>query len=173
MNAFIDKPHSCVEEILQLALRDFSLNLAMTELKIFKQRRKWCDECKMTAYFQSTPEKAAFSRLMYVAARVNQLYTISEISSDLSISRQTVSKLVKDCCAEGWIVSDEISATRYKYKASESLCQAIELYADYSSDLFQKSSMHASEAFLGMIKRRKLNLHGQVSKRDVQIDNRR
>jgi len=164
MNAFIDKPHSCVEEMLKLALRDFSLNLAITELKIFKERQKWRDECRMTAYFQSTPEKAAFSRLMYVAARVNQLYTISEISSDLSISRQTVSKLVQDCCAEGWIVSDKISATRYKYKASESLCQSIEAYADYSSDMFQHGTMHASEAFLGMLKRRKPDLHGKYQK---------
>lgn len=164
MNAFIDKPHSCVEDMIQLALRDFSLNLAITELKIFKERQKWRDECKMTAYFQSTPEKAAFSRLMYVAARVNQLYTISEISSDLSISRQTVSKLVQDCCAEGWIVSDKISATRYKYKASESLCQSIEAYADYSSDMFQHGTMHASEAFLGMLKRRKPDLHGKYQK---------
>ena len=164
MNAFIDKPHSCVEDMLQLALRDFSLNLAITELQIYRERQKWRDECRMTAYFQSTPEKAAFSRLMYVAARVNQLYTISEISSDLSISRQTVSKLVQDCCAEGWIVSDKISATRYKYKASESLCQSIEAYADYSSDLFQEGSMHASEALLGMLKRRKPDLHGKYQK---------
>ena len=63
MNAITDKLHSCVEEMHKLALRDFSLNLAITELKIFKERQTWRDECKMTAYFQSTPEKAAFSRL--------------------------------------------------------------------------------------------------------------
>ena len=173
MNAITDKPHSCVEEMHKLALRDFSLNLAITELKIFKERQKWRDECKMTAYFQSTPEKAAFSRLMYVAARVNKLYTILEISNELSISRQTVSKLVQDCCAEGWIVSDKISATRYKYKASEELCQSIEAYADYSSDMFQEGSMHASEAFLGMLKRRKPDWHGKISERELQMAGRR
>ena len=173
MNAITDKPHSCVEEMHKLALRDFSLNLAITELKIFKERQKWRDECKMTAYFQSTPEKAVFSRLMYVAARVNHLYTILEISNELSISRQTVSKLVQDCCAEGWIVSDKISATRYKYKASEELCQSIEAYADYSSDMFQHGTMHASEAFLGMLKRRKPDLHRKISERELQLAVRR
>lgn len=169
MNVMTDKPHSCVEEMHKLALRDFSLNLAITELKIYKERQKWRDECKMTAYFQSTPEKAAFSRLMYVAAQVNHLYTISEISTELSISRQTVSKLAQDCCAEGWIVFEKINAKSYKYKASEELCQSIEDYADYSSDMFLEGSVHASEVFLGMIKRRKPNLHRKISERELQL----
>ena len=163
MNSITDKPHSCVKEMHKLALRDFSLNLAMTELKIFKERQKWRDACKMSAYFQSTPEKAAFSRLMYVAARVNHLYKISEISTELSISRQTVSKVVQDCCAAGWIVFEKINANSYKYKASEELCQSIEGYADYSSDMFQQGSMHASEVFLGMLKQRQPELRRQVS----------
>lgn len=163
MNAMTYKPHSCVEEMHKLALRDFSLNLAITELKIYKERQKWRDECKMTAYFQSTPEKAAFSRLMYVAARVNQLYTISEISRELSISRQTLSKVTDDCCAAGWIVWEKVHANSFKYKASEELCQSIEAYADYSSDLFLEGSVHASEVFLGMLKRRKPDLHRKIS----------
>lgn len=173
MNAITDKLHSCVEEMHKLALRDFSLNLAITELKIFKERQTWRDECKMTAYFQSTPEKAAFSRLMYVAARVNHLYTISEISRELSISRQTLSKVVQDCCAAGWIVFEKINANSYKYKASEELCQSIEAYADYSSDMFQHGTMHASEAFLGMLKRRKPDWHGKISERELQMAGRR
>ncbi len=173
MNAMTDRPHSCVEEMQKLALQDFSLNLAMTELKIFKERQKWRDECKMTAYFQSTPEKAAFSRLMYVAARVNHLYTISEISRELSISRQTLWKVVQDCCAEGWIVFEKINANSLKYKASEELCRSIEAYADYSSDMFLEGSVHASEVFLGMIKRRKPDLHRKISKKELQLTGRR
>lgn len=173
MNAITDKPHCCVEEMHQLALRDFSLNLAITELKIYKERKNWRDECKMTAYFQSTPEKAAFSRLMYIAARVNHLYTISEISSELSISRQTLSKVTDDCCAEGWIVWERVHGNSYKYKASEELCQAIEEYADYSSDIFLEGSVHASEVFLGMIKRRKPDLHRKISSRELQLAGRR
>jgi len=169
MNAITDKPQSCVEEMHELALRDFSLNLAMTELKIFQERQKWRDECKITAYFQSTPEKAAFSRLMYVAARVNHLYTISEISTELSISRQTVSKVVQDCCAEGWIVWEKVHGNSYKYKASEQLCQLIEAYADYSSDMFLEGSVHASEAFLGMLKKRKPDWHRKISERELQM----
>ena len=165
--------HICVEEVRQLAVRDFALELAKTELAIFKERQKWRNECKMTAYFQSTPEKAAFSRLMYVAARVNQPYTISEISSELNISRQSLSKITDDCCQEGWIVWEKVHGNSYKYKASEELCQSIEDYADYSSDMFQEGSMHASEVFLGMLKRRKPDLHGKISERELQMAGRR
>jgi hypothetical protein len=173
MNAMTDKPHSCVEEMQKLALRDFSLNLAITELKIYKERQKWRDECKMTAYFQSTPEKAAFSRLMYVAARVNHLYTISEISRELSISRQTLSKVTDDCCAAGWIVWEKVHGNSFKYKASEELCQSIEAYADYSSDMFLEGSVHASEAFLGMLKRRKPDWHRKISLKELKLTGRR
>lgn len=162
MNMQNSKPHACIETVRQLAVRDFALELAKTELEMYKERQRWRDECKMTAYFQSTPEKAAFSRLMYVGARVNQSYTISEISTELGISRQTLSKITDDCCQEGWIVWEKVHGNSYKYKASDELCIAIEEYADYSSDLFQKTAVHDAEHFLGQFKRRQPELHRQA-----------
>lgn len=169
MNIENSKLHSCFKEMHDLALKDFSLNLALTELEIYKERQKWRRGCKMSAYFQSTPERAAFSRLMYVAARVNQLYTISEISSELNISRQSLSKVTDDCCAEGWIVWQKVHGNSYKYMASEALCVAIEGYADYSSDMFLKGSMHDAEHFLGLLKRRQPELHCYATKDHVPL----
>lgn len=162
MNIQNIKPNACVDEVLQLAVRDFALELAKTELEIYKERKSWREADKMAAYFQSTPEKAAFSRLMYVAARVNQSYTISQASIQLGISRQTLSRVTDDCCKEGWIVWEKVHGNSYKYKASEELCQSIEEYADYSSDMFQRSAVHESEHFLGTLKRRKSELHRQT-----------
>jgi len=162
MNMQNNKPYACVDEVRHLAVREFALELAKTELEMYKERKSWRDACKMTAYFQSTPEKAAFSRLMYVAARVNQSYTVSEISQELDISRQTICRFTDDCCKEGWIVWQKVHGNSYKYKASDELCIAIEEYADYSSDLFQKTAVHDAEHFLGMLKRRQSELHRQT-----------
>lgn len=162
MNIQNIKPNACVDEVLQLAVRDFALELAKTELEMYKERKSWRDACKMTAYFQSTPEKAAFSRLMYVAARVNKSYTVTEISQELHISRQTICRFRDDCCQEGWIVLEKVDGSTYKYRASDELCISIEGYADYSSDLFQRSAVHESEHFLGTLKRRQSELHRQT-----------
>ena len=89
MNMQNSKSHSSIDTVRKLAVRVFALELAKTELAIFKERQNWRNECKMAAYFQSTPEKAAYSRLMYVAARVNRPYRISEISKELGISHSS------------------------------------------------------------------------------------
>ena len=148
-----------LDEIIEDALHEFSKNLAKTELEIYKMRLGWRKSCKLTAYFQSTPEKAIFSRLMYLAACVNQPYTISEISSELGISRQAISRIVDDSLAEGWVVWEKVNSKSYKYMAAPILCEMIVDYANFSSDVFLKDDMHDSEHFLGMLKRRKAALH--------------
>jgi len=155
-----------MDNIYKTALNDFSYHLALAELQIFKDRKNWRKTDAMTAYFQSTPEKAAFSRLMYIAACVNQGYTVSQISAELHISRQTICKFTDECCAAGWIVWEKISGNSYSYKASDELFAAIVEYADYSSDVFLQAEVHNAEHLLALLKRRKSDLPSQVAKID-------
>lgn len=155
-----------MDNILKTALNDFSYHLALAELQIFKDRKNWRATDPMTAYFQSTPEKAAFSRLMYVGACVNQGYTISQISAELHISRQTICKFIEECNAAGWIVWEKLSGNSYSYKASDELCTAIVEYADYSSDVFLNAEVHNAEHLLALLKRRNSDLPSQVTKID-------
>ena len=155
-----------MNDIYKTALNDFSYYLALAELQIYKDRKTWRASDAMTAYFQSTPEKAAFSRLMYVGACVNQGYTVSQISAELHISRQTICKFTEDCCAAGWIVWEKVYGNSYKYKASDALCDAVVEYADYSSDVFLDAKVHNAEHLLGLIKRRNFDLPSQVVKID-------
>ena len=147
-------------DLLNDALREFSFHLANIEIDIFKQRKIWRSSDQMTAYFQSTPEKAVFSRVMYRATCVQQAYTISEISSELGVSRQTISKICKETVEAGWVICAK-SEKRSTYQASKILCDSIIQYADYSSDLFLNSPVHDAEHFLGMLKKRKSSLHRQ------------
>lgn len=153
-----------LDELITASLHEFSENLAKTELEIYKMRRVWRQRCKLTDYFQSTPEKAAFSRLMYLASCVKQPYTITEICNELGVSRQSIRTFTDDCCAEGWIVR-EVVGKSYKYMASEELCDMILGYANYNSDMFLKNDMHDADYFLGMLKKRKAALRC-VSKSD-------
>jgi transposase len=94
---------------------------------------------------------------MYIAAVVKQGYTVAEMAKELSISRQTISNLCKETVSAGWVLCNKKDKRRY-YQASDELCEAIVKYADYSSDMFQKTMVHEAEVLLGLLKRRKVAL---------------
>ena len=146
-----------MNDMINTALHEFSFHLAKTEIEIFKERKRWRSECVLTNYFQSTPEKAVFSRVMYIAAVVKQGYTVGEIAKELCISRQTISNLCKETVSAGWVICKKKNKRQY-YQASDELCEAIVKYADYSSDMFQKTMVHEAEVLLGLLKRRKFAL---------------
>ena len=146
-----------MDDMINTALHEFSFHLAKTEIEIFKERKRWRFDCALTNYFQSTPEKAVFSRVMYIAAVVKQGYTVGEMAKELSISRQTISNLCKETVSAGWVLCNKKDKRQY-YQASDELCEAIVKYADYSSDMFQKTMVHEAEVLLGLLKRRKAAL---------------
>ena len=157
-----------MDDIYKTALNDFSYYLALTEVQIFKDRQRWISESKLTAWFQSSSEKAVFGRLLYIGAVVKQGYTLTEIATELNLSRQTISAFIKDTVSAGWVVSNQVGKTLY-YKASDELCESIVGYADYSSDMFQLTDVHEAEHLLGLLKKRQFALHGKVSLLDLSL----
>ena len=114
-----------MDDIINKTLHEFSFHLAKTEIEIFKERRQWRSDCALTNYFQSTPEKAVFSRMMYIAALVKQGYTVGEMAKELLISRQTISNLCKETVAAGWVIC--------KKKIKGNIIRLLKNYARQSS----------------------------------------
>ena len=154
-----------MDDIYKTALNDFSYYLARTEIQIFKDRQRWISESKLSAWFQSSSEKSAFGRLLYVGTVVKEPYTLTEIASELQISRQTISAYLKETVAAGWVISKQVGKTLYYY-ASDELCESIVGYADYSSDMFQMTDVHEAEHLLGLLKKRQKDLRFNVLKSD-------
>ena len=154
-----------MNKIYKTALNDFSYYLALTEVKIFKDRQRWISEDKLTAWFQSSSEKAVFGRLLYIGTVVKEPYTLMQISTELNISRQTISNYLRETVDAGWVISEQKAKTLY-YKASDELCESIVGYADYSSDLFQMTKVHEAEHLLGLLKKRQKALPINVLKDD-------
>lgn len=152
-------------DIYKTALNDFSYYLARTEIQVFKDRQRWIAESKLSAWFQSSSEKSAFGRLLYVGTVVKQGYTLTEIASELQISRQTISAYLKETVAAGWVISEQVGKTLYYY-ASDDLCESIVGFADYSSDMFQMTEVHEAEHLLGLLKKRQNALPINVLKSD-------
>lgn len=80
-------------------------------------------------YFNSTPARNAFARVMFVAAHDNTVYTKTGISRILHITRQATALMIDDCIAEGWVVTDAKS-----WKASQILIDAQYSYAEFHKE---------------------------------------
>jgi len=125
-------------DIAEFAMQKCIISLCTTEVELFKDREKWKSEDQLTAYFQSTPQKAAFGRLMTKAALVTECYNIKEICDELNLTRQSVHRMVNECLDADWIkVCTRCcnNGQKDKYIASQQLVSSTEGYARY---LFQK-----------------------------------
>ena len=122
------------KSVAETAMEAFIVSLCKTEVQLFKERENWKSDSQLTAYFQSTPHKSAFGRLMTKAALVTECYTIKEISLELNMTRQSVHRMVNDCLDAGWIEvcnSDCCNGDKTNYMASRELVTSTDGYARY------------------------------------------
>ena len=94
-----------MDEVEKRLYKGYAIALAAWQLEIY-QARNQRDANPIQRYFNSTPARNAMSRLMFVAAHDNRVYTKAVIAQELLISRQAAAKMVEECLAEGWIEPD-------------------------------------------------------------------
>lgn len=106
--------------IEQKILFDYAVALAKWQVELYQVRNQRMDN-PIQRYFNSTPTRNTFARMMFLAYQDDKLhYTKAKISRELFITRQAASQMVDDCLAEGWIEAHcEGKITRYK--ASQAL----------------------------------------------------
>lgn len=112
--------------------KGYAIALAAWQLEIY-QARNQRDATAIQRYFNSTPARNAMSRLMFVAAHDNRVYTKSIIAKELLVSRQAATKIVEECLAEGWIEEDGNG-----YKASPPLVNQQYNYTEFHISSVQR-----------------------------------
>ena len=76
-----------------------------------------------------------FARFMCKALYLDEWYSISEISEELYLTRQTAHRFVSDCLAEGWIVQKNSCRPRV-FRATAVLIEHMENYVEaYRTEL--------------------------------------
>ena len=108
----------------------YTLQLCYYEMSLYHGRQTRLNGA-MQKYFNSTPTKNAFARLMYIAANVKSLYTKTSISQELNITRQAAHVMVDECLEGGWIEVDQDGRCP-TYKASETLVNGVKMYAAFA-----------------------------------------
>ena len=97
-----EKMSNSVNEIHQFLLDAYVLKTLEIEMQTYKARQTRL-QSKAQRYFNSTPLRNAFARWMTYANYVKRCYTITELVDDMHTNRQSISVIVNECEAEGWI----------------------------------------------------------------------
>ena len=141
----------------QDTLKELTRKLCQYEIQLYTARYEqggWLSENKMNKYFQSTPEKMAFSRLMYLARSVNQLYSPSDIAETLHISRTAAHNILNETVQEGWVEQCCSEGNRKFYRASDVLTQCMEETASWTHDAWSSMGLSDADWLLSVIKSR-------------------
>ena len=112
-------------------------SLCSYELKIYQARIDRLDT-KMQRYFNSTPIRNAFARWMTYATYTSRFYTISELVKEMHSNRQTISTMINECEAEGYIVVKRQGST-VSCQATDLLVEKMEQYCEWRKELTQST----------------------------------
>ena len=112
---------------------EMSKVLCQLELNIYQGRQDRLDT-KIQRYFNSTPLRNAFNRIVTYSYIVNEFNTISYVADQLRTTRQSIANMVIECEAEGWIEVDR-SPNRVAFKGTEELYIGFLSYLQHRKEL--------------------------------------
>jgi hypothetical protein len=123
------------QDIHNHLLRDYRMKILEVEMKIY-QARQTRMLTKLQRYFNATPVKNAFARWMVYGTYTYKYYTITELVNEMHSNRQTISTIINECEAEGYIVVKREGAT-VACQASDILFDAMIEYSKWRKELAQ------------------------------------
>ena len=124
-----DSTKEAIKEVHKHLIHQYNVETCALEMRTHQVRQNRMNN-KVQRYFNSTPIRNAFARWMTYATYTNRTYTIAELVDEISSNRQTISDIVKDCEAEGWISVDRRD-NRADCKATSTLVEKFEDYCDH------------------------------------------
>lgn len=144
------------DEIHKHLLREYYLRTMEVEMELYRAKSSRRND-KIQRYFNATPLRNAFCRWMVYAVYANRVYTISELVKDMSSNRQSISEIIKDCEAEGWIDVTR-QANLVRCRASATLVESTEAYCIWIRELTKSTIGDAFKAINSFEKLMQTNL---------------
>lgn len=122
-----------MNDIHQKLYNEYAVELAKWQIHTYQGRNQRKIDA-IQRYFNSTPARNIFARMMFLAYQDDNLvYTKSAIARELFITRQAASQMVDDCIAEGWV-----EASGNGYKATQVIADRWMDYVDFHFSTIQK-----------------------------------
>jgi len=122
---------------LDLIWEDYMVKLMETELDIYLSRIQRMDtECQQ--YFNSSPLRNAFARVMNIARLKGQGCNITQLANQLLSSRQAVSTMIQECLERGWIELSIQQGREKNYVGTAELMKHMNHYIEFIYELDSK-----------------------------------
>lgn len=122
-----------IEDIHTHLNMDYRMKILEIEMSVH-QARQTRGNNKVQRYFNSTPIRNAFARWMTYGVYTSRFYTISELVKEMHSNRQTISTMVNECEAEGYIIVKRVGAT-VSCQATALLVEKTEEYCEWRKEL--------------------------------------
>ena len=122
-----------VEDIYHHLLMDYRMKILEIEMGVHQARQTRANN-KVQRYFNSTPIRNAFARWMTYGVYTSRFYTISELVKEMHTNRQTISTIINECEAEGYIIVKRVGAT-VSCQATPLLVEKTEEYCEWRKEL--------------------------------------
>ena len=115
-------------------LKSLSLQICEHQISLHKVRCTRMNN-RVQRYFNSSMRRNVFARLMCRGVYLDEWYSMSDISNQLFLTRQTAHRFVSDCLAEGWIIRKE-NCRPSVFRAAAILIEHMENYVQaYQEEL--------------------------------------
>ena len=150
------KALNTTQEIYDHLKKDYFTKIVRVEMDIHIARQTR-GEHKIQRYFNSTPIRNAFARWVVYGTYVNKFYSISELVKEMKTNRQTISHIVRDCEANGWINVKRKSNT-VACNASQVLVEKMEDYCYWRKDFARSIIGQAHDNLVNFEKLMKVDL---------------
>ena len=122
-----------IEDIHHHLNMDYRMKILEIEMSVH-QARQTRGNNKVQRYFNSTPIRNAFARWMTYGVYTSRFYTISQLVKEMHSNRQTISTMVNECEAEGYIIVKRVGAT-VSCQATALLVEKTEDYCEWRKEL--------------------------------------
>ena len=131
-----------LDEMFDHVWEDYMVRLCVTEVEIYKSRLLRMDN-PIQIYFNSSPLKNVFARVMAISRIKKKPQTITKLASQLLVSRQAISTIVRECLEKDWIELVERRGREKTYYATETLVYAVNNYISFVYDLNNRNLYNA------------------------------
>lgn len=116
--ALMDHAHRKSDDLEQECRRDVATAYANTELNRHQWRQRHRKDDNAADWFMATEARRHMSSALYLAWRLNQPASKSEIAARLMISRVSASALIDHCVGQGWV---ERAGNGYQFTDEQAL----------------------------------------------------
>lgn len=142
-----------MDKIEERLFKAYARELCRHQVGIHKARQTRMDT-SIQRYFNSTPTRNAFARLMCLATYDKQVYIKTTIAKELHITRQAAHVMVQECLDAGWVEYAGECRGGKGYRATEHLIWGMEDYVHRHLELISEGV--SVEALVALQNYRKL-----------------